>query len=47
MAAIAVLKKADREILKAHMRCCVRDAVENGDTDQKLEELAAVIDKLG
>ena len=46
MAAQSILKKANRMVLRAHMDCCVREAVSTGDTDAKLEELAALLDKL-
>jgi DNA-binding FrmR family transcriptional regulator len=46
LAAVAVLRKANREILRAHMSCCVREAVESGDAEQKIEELAALMEKL-
>lgn len=45
MAAMSILKKANKEILKAHMHSCVKNAVENGD-DAKLDELLSVMDKL-
>ncbi len=46
MAAQSILSKANAEILKAHMQCCVRSAVEAGDAEEKLEEIEAVLDKL-
>ena len=46
MAAQSILKKANRMVLRAHMDCCVREAVASGDPDPKLEELAALLDKL-
>ena len=46
MAAQSILKKANRLVLKAHMNSCVRDAVESGDPEEKLEELAVLLDKL-
>jgi len=46
MATQSILKKANRMVLRAHMDCCVRQAVESGDPDQKLKELAALLDKL-
>ena len=46
MAAQSILKKANRMILRAHMDCCVREAVDSGDPGAKLEELAALLDKL-
>ncbi|MBR6872711.1 MAG: metal-sensing transcriptional repressor [Ruminococcus sp.] len=46
LAAVAVLKKANRSILAAHMSCCVKEAVESGDADEKLAELIALLEKL-
>ena len=46
MAAQSILKKANRMVLRAHMDCCVREAVDSGDPSAKLEELAALLDKL-
>ena len=46
MATQSILKKANRMVLKAHMNSCVRDAVESGDPEKKLEELAVLLDKL-
>ncbi len=46
MAAQSILKKANRMVLRAHMDCCVRDAVSSGQPDDKLEELSALLDKL-
>ena len=46
MAAQSILKKANRMVLKAHMDCCVREAVESGEPEKQLEELAALLDKL-
>jgi DNA-binding FrmR family transcriptional regulator len=46
MAARSVLNKANRLVLKAHMNCCVREAVERGDAEEKLSELSALLDKL-
>ena len=42
----SILKKANRLVLKAHMNCCVREAVDSGDPAPKLEELAALLAKL-
>ena len=46
MATQSILKKANRVVLKAHMDCCVREAVESGDPEKKLEELAVLLDQL-
>jgi DNA-binding FrmR family transcriptional regulator len=46
MATQSILKKANRLVLRGHMDCCVREAVESGDPEKKLEELSALLDKL-
>ena len=46
MAAQSILKKANRMVLKAHMNSCVRQAVVSGDPEEKLNELALLLDKL-
>ena len=39
MASEAILKRANKEVLKAHMTHCVHDAVNSEDCDQKIEEM--------
>lgn len=46
MATQAILGKANKLVLKAHMRGCVRDAFASGHADEKIDELIAVIDKI-
>ena len=46
MATQSILKKANRMVLKAHMDCCVREAVESRKPEEKLEELAVLLDQL-
>lgn len=46
LAATAVIKKANREIIRAHLGCCVREAVESGDAEQKITELISLMEKL-
>ena len=46
MAAQSILKKTNRMVLQAHLECCVRQAVSNGDPGEKLEELSKVLGKL-
>ncbi len=45
-AAVSVLKKANRAVLRGHMDCCVRQAVADGTAESKLDELALLLDKL-
>ncbi len=44
MAADAVLRRANKEVLKAHLAACVREAVEAGD-NEKVDELVEFFDK--
>ncbi len=46
MATQSILKKANRMVLAAHMDGCVREAIESGKPEEKMEELAALLDKL-
>ena len=46
MAAQSILKKTNRTVLQAHLECCVRQAVEAGDAEEKLGELSALLGKL-
>lgn len=49
MACQAVLGRANREILRAHMESCVKEALQSGEeaeASQKIEELVEVLDKL-
>ena len=49
MAAQAILKKTNEEILRAHLKSCVNDAFSDGNRDdaqQKIEELTKIIGKL-
>lgn len=49
MAADAILRRANREVLQAHLDRCVLEAVESGDREmarEKLAELAGVLEKL-
>ena len=46
MATDAILRKANKEILRAHMKCCVKEALETGQEDKKIDELIDMIDKM-
>ena len=46
MAAQAVLGRVNREVLNAHLHSCVLSSVESGSADEKVDEIAAVLDKL-
>ncbi|MGB4660556.1 MAG: metal-sensing transcriptional repressor [Mobilitalea sp.] len=42
----AVLHKANREVLNAHIDMCVKEAIESGQTEEKLQEIRSIVDKL-
>ena len=42
----AILRKATREILTAHMKSCVKEAFEKGNEDEKINELVELIEKM-
>ena len=46
MAAESILGRANREVLRAHLEGCVREAVDSGSADEKIGEIAALLDKL-
>lgn len=46
MATQAILKSANREVLHAHLGCCVEEAFEQGNAHEKIEEILGIIDKL-
>lgn len=46
MATQAVLKRANKEVIGAHMKHCVHDAIENQDSEIKINEMIAIIDQL-
>lgn len=49
LAAEAVLRKANKEVIRAHMKSCVAEAFEEGNpenADKKIEEIIGIMDKL-
>jgi len=46
MATEAILRKANKEVLRAHMKCCVKDAFATGKEEEKIDELIDMIDRL-
>lgn len=45
-ATTSILRKVNKEILSAHMKNCVAEAFESGNTDAKINELVGLMDKL-
>ena len=46
LAAQAVLKRANQEILHAHIRSCVREGLHSEEPNPKLEEALQLLEKL-
>ena len=46
MAAEAILNQANREVLKAHVQGCVKDGIESGDADGKVQEILTILDAI-
>ena len=46
MATEAIIKKANKEIIGAHMKHCVHDALSSEDASVKIDEMMKVIDQL-
>lgn len=46
MATQAILRNINKEVLHAHLGCCVEEAFQNGDQRKKIEEIVDIIDKL-
>ena len=46
MATEALLNRVNREVLSAHLRGCVQQAVSAEDREEKVEELVAALDKI-
>jgi len=41
------LHKINKEVLRAHMAGCVKEAFESGKEEEKIEELLNLMDKIG
>ncbi len=46
LAVQSLLKKANREILQAHMNSCVKDAFESGNGQERINEILTILDKI-
>lgn len=46
LASIALLKKANLHILSGHLHSCVKQAMQQGDSKEKLKEIEDVLGKL-
>lgn len=46
LAVQSILKKANNEILSAHMHMCVKEAFDEGKEDEKINEIISLINKV-
>ena len=46
LASTALLKKANLHILSGHLHSCVKQAIQQGDSEEKLKEIEDVVGKL-
>ncbi|HHZ02546.1 MAG TPA: metal-sensing transcriptional repressor [Tissierellia bacterium] len=46
LAVHSILRKANNEILKAHMHMCVKEAFIEGNEDDKIDEIISIINKI-
>jgi len=46
LAVQSILKKANNEILKAHMHMCVKQAFREGNEEEKIDEIISLVNKL-
>lgn len=42
----AILHKVNREVLHGHIDMCVKEAIANGNAEDKLQEIRSIVDKL-
>lgn len=46
LAAEALLKSANQQIMQAHIRCCVSEALKTDEPNEKLEEALKLLEKM-
>ena len=46
LAAQSLLKKANNQVLRGHMTHCVKEAFQEGNEDEKIDELLKLLDKM-
>ena len=46
LAADAILRKANKEVIRAHIKGCVKAAFEDGNEDKKIDELIEMMNKI-
>ncbi|TXT42063.1 MAG: csoR [Spirochaetes bacterium] len=45
LASLALLKKANQIVLRQHIDTCVKEAVQNSQGQEKIEEIALILDR--
>lgn len=46
LATESILHKVSRDVLRAHMQSCVKEAILAGNADEKIEEILALADRI-
>ncbi len=46
LATQAILRKVNHEVLQAHLRSCVKEAFEQGNENEKINEIMDIINKI-
>lgn len=46
LATESILHKVSRDVLRAHMQGCVKDAIKEGNADEKIDEILKLLDKI-
>lgn len=46
MATQAILQKVNHEIIKSHLKSCVKDSFVQGNEDEKIDEIVKLLEKL-
>lgn len=46
LATQAILRNINKEVLHAHLGCCVEEAFKEGKGSEKIDEIIAIVDKL-
>lgn len=45
-ASMAVLRRANQEVIRGHIQGCVKEAIEGGNAEEKLDEVLAAIERM-
>ena len=47
LAVIALIKKANHEVLAGHIKGCVQEAINGAEAEEKIEEVLALLQRMG